>query len=157
MQVRGKFAKIYIVSLGGLCKTEGTATPEQPGAKSPCTHSLYPTEFKQLVKESLERERLQINNLHSCSSVKTAQLWTISAPRIHSSEGKKDPYHCAVWSWYVAPVNSVMWCVECVRCQASGCLIIAVTSRESLKCGLRVKGDMIKVTGWRRGHASHSF
>lgn len=50
---------------------------------SPCTHfSLPPTEFKlqQLVKEFEERERLQVNNLSSCSSVKSPQLWATFTP-----------------------------------------------------------------------------
>lgn len=57
---------------------------------SPCTHfSLPPTEFKlqQLVKEFEERERLQVNNLSSCGSAKSPQLWATFTPRSTALRG----------------------------------------------------------------------
>lgn len=81
------FEMMYIIS---LCKTQGTATFEQPGAK-------IPTQFKlqQLLKESLERDK-QFPLLQQCENSPAAPQQYLhhnqQVPRQRDSE------QCIMWA-----------------------------------------------------------
>lgn len=105
-------------------------------------HTFFtPTGFKlqQLVQESQQRQLLQINNLCSCSSLESCPAVDNVYTRINSSKAGKGPN-------YYLPCEADSGLLRVVWvCPVSGCLIIAVTSRESSKRDLT------------RGRTSHGF
>lgn len=116
----GKFKKLFPWV---FCVTQ-KALPHLSSLVWSCPCTVFtPTVFKlqQLVKESQEKRRSankQFQQLQQCENSPAVDSYTL----VNSSEGGGgDPNHCAVWTRYWAPV----------------CLIIAVTSWESLKCDLK--------------------